>query len=259
MKKIFLASLVLVCLFCCLSLTVSASSAGSLDAFPDGSATEEEAFFPQFYGQIEKMLSGYFAACAGSHLLANISYVVAIVLLLFVATLSYRFYRPTTYVYGATLGFVLGFSLCSILDGPDWLLDAAPFFNWAFAVLFAGAAVVLSVFFSRFAMSLFLATSLATVMAVYVTDGTLLFFIWLFSLGVFAVAMKSFFIPLTSFASAVGLSAILFGGNGLLPLTSWGEQMGFQGGLQPWLLVAVVLGILFTALQNKICRGTKYY
>jgi hypothetical protein len=258
MKKIFLASLVLLCLLSCLSLSVSATDAGNLEVMPSA-PTERESFFSQFLELIKEKVSGYFATCAGNDFLAKTSYVVAILLLLFVGILGYRFYRPTTYVYGAALGFVLGFSLCSILDGPDWLLDASPFFNWAFAVLFSGGAVVLAVFFTRFSMSLFLATTLATVMALYVTNSTLLFFIWLCALGVFALAMKSFFIPLSSFTSALGLAAIFFSEGGLIPLSSWGNQLGFQGGLQPWLLIAIVLGIALNAIQNQICRGTKYY
>ncbi len=258
MKKILLACLVLVCLTSCFSISVTAQEIDNLEDMSD-IITVEEGFFSQFLGQIEKIVSGYFTACTGSPILANVSYVVSIIILLFVATLSYRFYRPTTYVYGAALGFVLGFTLCSILDGPEWLLDAAPFFNWAFAILFAAGAVVLSVFFSRFAMSLFLATTLTTVMACYVTDGTLLFFVWLCSLVVLALAMKSFFIPIASISAACGLSALLFGTNGLIPLTSIGTQLGFQGGAQPWIFIAIVLSVAFIAIQSKICRGTKYY
>ncbi|MBO5788529.1 MAG: hypothetical protein J6R42_01130 [Clostridia bacterium] len=257
MKRFLLACLVCVCLVVCLSLPVFAASSELPDVGEQtGHAT---GIFTELYKTVVGLATSIIAACATHSFLKYFLCFLACILLLAMATVGYRFFRVFAVGFGGLVGFVFGFSLCNIFGGPEWLMNISHVMNWIFAVLLMACGVVAAVLAPKLTTSMTLALSCTTALASVTSHAIFLVICFLALLTVFYFAMKSFFIPVTSVASSLAITLLLFGEKGLWPLAAFDQTLGLVDGVHSWMLLAILLSVVFMATSSLISRGTRYY
>lgn len=258
MKKLFFACLVSVCVLATLSLAVSALPAGLLESTTE--VTEATGgFFSALLHTVRSFYSTITNASAGHPFWAVWSAIPLALLMLFIASTGYRFFRPLSIVCGGALGFVIGFSICHMFSHVDWLASAASVLNWVFGILLAAGGVAIAIYLRRFGMALFLSISLCVWMSAYTDHSTFLTLVFILSLVLFIFATKALFIPLTAISGTYLCVYLLFGPNAIWSLAWLDATLGFTGNIQMWVILFVAGSIGCMTLQSRISRGAKYY